>query len=148
MKSLLSVFASCVVFVLAGCGSEGEAYAKAHPEMSAAQRKIMNTGKIPDGTAVAGMTRDQIRKAMGRDPSTFDKAGSQDVWIFSHQKMITQGYQPVAGPSDSALDKYGNIGGDEPRKGNESAVPDILVKTAVYFNGNIADHAQTTEEKR
>jgi len=147
MKSPLPVFATtAIVCVLAGCGGEAETYAKSHPELSAAQRKIMLTGKIPDGAAVAGMTRDQVRKAMGRDPSTFDKVGNQDVWIFSHHKMILHGYEPVAGPSDYALDKHGT--GDTNSSESQSALPDILVKTAVYFNGNLADHAQTTEEKQ
>jgi len=135
-----------VIFLvlLAACTNEGQTYVKSHPELSPEHRRIMASGKIPDGAAVAGLTRDQIRIAMGTDPYTIDREGSEDVWVFSHKKAIAKNPE-FNNTSDQVLDKthgYGESHTDE----NAPRV-DVDVKTSVYFDGNIATRARTVEEK-
>jgi len=140
--------ASAVIlcFFVAACTNEGQTYVKKHPELTPEHRKIMATGKIPDGTAVAGLTREQIRIAMGVDPYTIDRDGNEDVWIFTHKKAVSTDLEAAKTPADSGvLDRthgYGETNTDEnaPRM-------DVDVKTSVYFSGNIATHARTVEEK-
>jgi len=143
MKLSLSLTVLAAICLLAGCASEGQNYAKAHPELTAVQRKMFNTGKIPDGTAVAGLTRAQVHLIMGGDPTTFDRVGDDDVWIFSHKKAIAASGMPTAGPSDSGLDTHNAY---TERADNPPRV-DIDVKCSVFFQGDIATHAQNHEDK-
>jgi len=131
--------------LLAACTNEGQTYAKNHPELTPAQRRIMATGQIPDGTAVAGLTRDQIRIAMGSDPATFDRVGDEDAWVFSHKKAIAKNPEFANAPSDSVLDR--SHGYSETDTDQNAPRVDVDVKTTVFFNGNIATHAHTSEEK-
>jgi hypothetical protein len=134
-----------IAFLLAACTNEGAIYVKKHPELNPEQRRIIASGKIPDGTAVAGLTRDQIRIAMGTDPYTIDRSGDEDIWVFSRKKAVAKDPEFAKTPADAVLDKthgYSETDTDE----NAPRV-DMDVKTTVYFDGNIATHARTIEEK-
>jgi len=132
--------------LLSACTNEGQIYAKKHPELTLAQRRILATGKIPDGTAVAGLTREQIRIAMGTDPYTIDRTSEEDVWIFSHKKAISKDPEFANTPANAVLDKTHGYGESNNNEENAPRV-DVDVKTTVYFDGNIATHAHTVEEK-
>jgi len=132
--------------LLAACTNEGEIYVKKHPELTPEHRKILASGKIPDGTAVAGLTREQVRMAMGTDPYTIDRDGNEDVWVFSHRKAVAKDPQFANTPADAVLDKTHGYG--ETNNNDENAPrQDVDVKTSVYFDGNIATRARTVEEK-
>jgi len=71
MKNTRFLLALALAGLLSACGTLGQAYVKQHPELSAAHRQILLTGKIPDGDAVAGMTREQIQIVMGVDATQY-----------------------------------------------------------------------------
>ncbi len=130
--------------VLTSCANQGQSYLKAHPELSPAHRQIFVRGEIPSGDAVAGLTREQIKLAMGRDPATFDKANGEDVWVYSRKQMV----------GNSSFD--GNARGGSARMENDHSFSptedlgprmDVEVKTSIYFQGDRATHAQVTEER-
>ena len=121
--------------LLVGCANPGQTYVQQHPELSAEQRKIMAAGKLANGDAVAGLTREQVRLVMGRDPDQFTKIGGEDAWVWMRVKVI--GFGPgVAQPLDDA----GTGRRDETPRG----VPDAGLtttgheRTTVYFQGNRA----------
>jgi outer membrane protein assembly factor BamE (lipoprotein component of BamABCDE complex) len=138
-----SIFAA--LGLLAACTNEGQTYVKSHPELNPVQRKMIITGKIPNGTAVAGLTRDQIRLAMGVDPYTIDRQGDEDVWVFTHKKAVASDPAFAETAASGALDK--EHGYSETDTEQKTPRIDVDVKTSVYFQGNIATHAQTVEEK-
>jgi outer membrane protein assembly factor BamE (lipoprotein component of BamABCDE complex) len=88
MKRCIFLSVALAVAGLAGCANPGQIYANKHPELTPAQRSIMSRGVIPTGDEVAGLTRAQIKLAMGGDPTTFDKIDGEDVWIYTHKKMV------------------------------------------------------------
>jgi hypothetical protein len=134
-----------IAFLLMACTNEGQIYAKKHPELSPEHSRIMASGKIPDGTVVAGLTREQIRIAMGTDPYTIDRDGNEDVWVFSHKKAISTNIEDADARANSSLDKaHGYTETDPDQKAPRI---DVDVKTSVYFDGNIATHARTVQEK-
>ena len=148
MKASLVIRHSLFVIslLLAACTNEGQIYAKKHPELSPAHRSIMASGRIPDGTAVAGLTRDQIRIAMGTDPYTIDREGNEDVWVFSHKKAVSANLENADARADATLDKA--HGYTETERDQTAPRVDVDVKTSVYFDGNIATRARTVEEKQ
>lgn len=130
--------------VLTSCANPGQSYLKAHPELSPAHRQIFARGEIPSGNAVAGLTREQIKLAMGHDPTTFDKANGEDVWIYCRKQMV----------GNSSFD--GNSRGGSARMENDHSFSqtedlgprmDVEVKTSIYFQGDRATHAQIAEER-
>ena len=143
MKPTIHAFSAALLCLLSSCASEAQSYARAHPELTPVQRKMMNTGKIPDGTAVAGLTKTQVHLIMGGDPMTFDKADDLDLWVYSHKKAVATTPRLATGPSDSTLDMHGMS------PSNEANAPrtDVDVKTTIYFQGDVAVRAQTVEEK-
>ena len=107
MKATIPALSAALLCLLSGCASEAQSYARAHPELTPAQRRMMNTGKIPDGTAVPGLTKTQVHLIMGGDPTTFDKADDLDMWVYSHKKAVAMNPRLATGPSDSTLDTHG-----------------------------------------
>jgi hypothetical protein len=71
-----------VTCLFAACVNPARTYVTQHSELSPEQRKILLAGKIPDGDAVAGMTKEQVRLAMGADPDQFTKIDGQDAWVY------------------------------------------------------------------
>lgn len=137
-----------IIFAAAGwltaCANPGASYAAKHPELTPAQRQILARGKIPSGDAVAGMTREQVKIAMGGDPTTFDKVGDEDVWIYAHKKAVGQESFEELNQSGSArmesTHSFTQAGHFAPRV-------DVEVKTSIFFQGDRATHAQSMEDK-
>src|SRR5436309_410391 len=103
----------CLSLVLVGisfasCTSPGQSYVSKHPELSAAHRQIMATGKIPSGDAVAGMTHDQVRLAMNGAPATFDKINGEEAWIYLRKNtVVSDTIEPPRAAAGSSLDSHG-----------------------------------------
>ena len=121
--------------LLAGCANPGQSYVQQHPELSAEQRKVMAAGKLKNGDAVAGLTREQVRLVMGRDPDQFTKIGGEDAWVWTRVKVIGFGSgltQPV--------DEAGGGRRDETPHGMPDTGPATTgqERTTVYFQGNRA----------
>src|SRR5580704_15762741 len=91
MKSIAPLLLATVACALAGCATPSQTYAKQHPELPAAQLQILKTGKIPDGTAVAGMTQEQVKLAMGIEPAQYTKIDGLDAWVYVQKKLSTVG---------------------------------------------------------
>ncbi len=134
----LLVIAGCV---FAGCASSAQSYAAKHPELNADQRKILRTGIIPDGSAVAGMTREQIRLAMGSDPNQFTKIDGADAWVYVREKTG----DIMAMPTD---ENFGRSSSMQTTGGLlDSQAPTRTVHTTIMFQGDRAIRAEVSEDK-
>jgi outer membrane protein assembly factor BamE (lipoprotein component of BamABCDE complex) len=147
MKSLFFLLvAAAMLLFLPGCATPGAGYAAKHPELTPGQRQILITGKIPPGEDVAGLTREQVKLAVGKDPATYDKVGDQDVWIYVQKKAVSR---------DKFADMRGNDGGTSSMENTHSFTEsedfaprsDVDVKTRIFFRGNAATGAQVSEER-
>ena len=121
--------------LLAGCANPGQSYVQQHPELTAEQRKVMAAGRLKNGDAVAGLTREQMRLVMGRDPDQFTKIGDEDAWVWMRVKVL--GFGPgLAQPVDEA----GTGRRDETLRGVPDAGPATTgqERTTVYFQANRA----------
>ena len=135
--------ASIAILCLSGCSTPGSQYAKAHPELSVAHRQIFVTGEIPGGLAVEGMTKEQIRLAVG-NPARFEKYNGQDVWVYVRQRFVD--INPNADPSST----YGSAPNSQrnfTETANLGARPSINEMTKIFFNGDQATHAQISRER-
>jgi outer membrane protein assembly factor BamE (lipoprotein component of BamABCDE complex) len=142
-RTFLYIGLACLC-LLASCANHGQSYVSAHPELSPAHRQILSTGQIPSGDAVAGMTREQVKLAMGRDPSTFDKLNGEDVWVYSRKKMVgNSSFDGGARGGSSRMET------DHSFSQTEDLGPriDVEVKTTIFFQGDRATHAQVTDER-
>jgi len=135
MKILILLFSLSVLYLSAGCTTTtpGQAYAKQHPELTEAQRKIFLDGLIPDGDDVKGLTKEQIRIAMHSDPAQFDRIDGMEAWVF------------VKPPVGATLDELrSGAAGLAPGSSN-SAIEDTRdkrgKKTTVLFDGGRAVRA-------
>ena len=151
-KSLcVLLLAICLIVAgLSGCATPGQTYAGQHPELSAEQRKIFLAGKIANGDAVAGLTREQIRLIMGRDPSQFTTVNGQEAWVWVRERL------PVAGPAEEQMGaERGGVGrsaggtgasqyGTE-ASGNSATTETMPGRTTVYFQGGRATRAEVRE---
>ena len=137
-----SVIALLTLLVV-GYANPASSYASKHPELSPAQRQILTTGKIPNGDEVAGMTREQVKMAMGREPDTFDKINGEDAWVYVQKKAVARkptedvGHTPSS--SFNGAQSFTEAEGFGPRV-------DVDVKTTVFFVGDRATRALSTEE--
>jgi outer membrane protein assembly factor BamE (lipoprotein component of BamABCDE complex) len=130
---------------LQGCASPASTYAGKHPELSAEQRKILTTGKIPAGGEVAGMTREQVRLAMGSDPAQFTKIEGNDAWVYVREKdpgAVQLGGFADTHPSGAGSGAYGSQVPDFPEPGTEKR----NVRTTILFQGDRAIRAEVSEE--
>ena len=139
MKSLwlVAVVALCI---FTGCATPGASYAKAHPELSPVHRQILTAGEIPNGDAVAGMTKEQVRMAMGESPTSFDKNDGEDVWIYLHLR-------PRHAASQNDFSYNPNSSFDAHRTLTESdefrARSQPTGKTVIFFKGDRATRARS-----
>jgi len=145
MKSLSLAATLFSICALTGCVSQGQSYASKHPELSPAQRQILVSGKIPSGDAVAGLTRAQVKLAMGGDPATFDKINGEDAWVYVHKKAVARDASEDAGHAAPSSSFDSNRSFTEAE--NFGPRTDVDVKTTIFFQGDRATHTQTTEEK-
>ena len=97
------------------------------------------TGKIPDGDAVSGMTREQIQLAMGMDPTQFRKVDGQDAWVYVREKLSATALTSTSG----------DIGRRDSRNRDSEASSedhsrDVRpeTKTTVFFRGDRAIRAE------
>lgn len=136
MKSPFLLLLAAVI--VAGCATPAQTYIAKHPELSPAQQKIMKTSVIPDGRAIAGMTKDEIRLAMGADPAQFTRIDGVEAWVYVREK--TNG-------TASSSDDY-----DHPSLQTTGGLFDgpayrITVHTTIFFEGDRATRADVSEEK-
>jgi outer membrane protein assembly factor BamE (lipoprotein component of BamABCDE complex) len=132
MKTVFFISSLALLF-LSGCSTPGSAYAGAHPELSQAHRKILVSGKIPGGLAVEGMSKEQVRLAVG-NPARVEKIGGREGWVYVRE----MGFESDAGGHNSPMMPPG--GGDPgPRRVR-------IEKTTVVFDGDRAIQAQIGEE--
>lgn len=127
--------------LLAACSNPGQSYAQKHPELTEGQQKVMKSGKPESGTAVAGLTKEQIHLAMG-DPAQQTKIDGRDAWVYvrSTSKSV---------PLDSNRGR-GSLAGDGDR-GDIFDAPewtDANIRTTIYFEGNLAVRADVVEERK
>ena len=143
MKAAFHGIIILVLCSLSGCSTPGSSYASAHPGLSPTHRQIFMTGMIPGGDAVAGMTREQVKLAMGRSPTTFESFGGQDVWIYVRPKFIPHSHDDEDNAPYSKFNDHGSSKKEKvfvPR-------PAANVKTTIFFQGDRAIHAQMIEER-
>ena len=135
---------------LSGCTTPGQTYASQHPELSAEQRGIFQSGKVPNGSAVAGLTREQVRLIMGRDPSQFTKVNGEDAWVWVRERLS------LTGPAEEQMGtELGGVGRDSGRAGasrygteaaeNSASREMKPARTTVYFQGNRATRAEVSD---
>ncbi len=146
---LLPAFGLLAV-LLPGCATPGQAYSRQHPELSAEQRKMFQSGTIAKGDPVAGLTGEQIRLIMGRDPAQFIKENGEDVWVW-----MQPGRLPMTGPAEEQMAaERGGVGRDAGARGSspygtEASANSLGARsprrTAVYFHGNRATRAVVTD---
>jgi hypothetical protein len=143
--SFLRLSVLLAALALAGCANSRQTYVSKHPELSPAHRQLFTSGRIPAGDAVAGLTRDQVAMILGNNPDSFDKANGEDVWVYRKTKPVEASPDIVAPPSANA----GNFG-DMPQLASPDTSShngaDIVVVTKIFFKGNVATHAQSSEE--
>jgi outer membrane protein assembly factor BamE (lipoprotein component of BamABCDE complex) len=139
MKLTIPLFLAVIAAALSGCATPGQSYAKQHPELSPQQLEILNTGKVPDGTAIAGMTQEQVKLAMGVEPTQYTKVNGQDAWVYVQKKIGTTN---LSFANDATFDHRDNRSQHSLAEGESHAPADQpLVKTTIFFQGERATRA-------
>jgi len=139
MKYTIPLLALVAAAALAGCASPSQNYAKQHPELPAQHLQILNSGKIPDGTAVAGMTREQVQLVMGVEPVQYLKVDGHDAWVYVKKKLSSAG---INSGNDATFNHRDNRSQHSMAEGEAHAPGDQpTTKTTVYFDGETATHA-------
>jgi len=145
MESILKLrafIALVAISCLGGCASPRVAYAKAHPELSPTHRQILISGKIPGGMAAAGMTKDQVKLAVG-NPKQLEQTSAGDVWVYVHERFLD------VSPSDDPGQAYGS-GPNAQRNFTETTNlgprPSVREIARVFFRGDRVTHVQIGRE--
>jgi hypothetical protein len=144
--SFFRLSALLLAIALAGCANSRQTYVSKHPELTPAQRQLFVSGRVPSGDSVAGLTRDQVAIILGNNPDSFDKANGEDVWVYRKNKPVESSPDNAPPPSASTSnfrDAPQLASPDSPSHGPS----DTIVVTKVFFKGDIATHAQTSEER-
>jgi len=145
MKSLIafSFFLTASLFV--GCQtSPGVAYAKQHPELTPQQRKIFTEKKVTDINAVAGLTKEQIRVALG-EPTQFDHLEGVEVWIYIRRNSdidAENNMRAVMSGTDRGSMAGAGVGGTHMTE----LAPVTNVRTTIFFSGNMAVRATVAND--
>ena len=138
------LIASLAIACLSGCSTPGSQYAKAHPELSAVQRQILISGEIPGGNAVEGMTKEQVRLAVG-NPTSVEKINGQDIWVYVREKSLE------TSPANDPSNIYGS-GPNKQQNFTETAIigpqPIIIEAKGVFFKGDRATITQIRRQRR
>jgi hypothetical protein len=135
MKSVIAPIA--LACLLSGCLINPYAgYVKQHPELTQNQKNMFLERRVYAGTDVAGLTKDQIRKIMGKEPTQYTKSQGVDAWIYEKEVPFN--------PNELAPQLGG---GPAARMGIkiESTDPETVRKftvTTIFFNGDVATHAE------
>lgn len=142
LKSLSTVVLLAFAAAVVGCASPAQTYAKQHPELSAAQLQMLNTGKISDGTAVAGMTREQVQLVMGVEPTQYTKVDGQDAWVYITKKLSPMS---ISSANDATFSHRDNRSQHALAEGESHSPQDQPVtRTTIYFQGNVATKADVS----
>jgi outer membrane protein assembly factor BamE (lipoprotein component of BamABCDE complex) len=137
------LLALLTTIALAGCATATRSYVSNHPELTPDQRQIVTSGNIPDGEAVAGMTKSAIRTAMRGDPMQFTKIDGTDAWIYVREKGTGDFTNDLHSSSDSdqgpgAPHTSSLLNGQEER---------VEEHVTIFFQGDRATRAEVTREK-
>jgi len=141
MKSHILCLALLAAPILTGCETASESYARQHPELPAQHRAILRTGKVPDGTAIAGMTREQVQLAMGVEPTQYTKVDGLDAWVYVRKKLMPTSLSTTTSELDHRDNRNRSTLAEEDRQSPQD-MPQI--KTTVIFQGNVAVRAEVT----
>jgi hypothetical protein len=133
---------------LAGCANARQTYVSKHPELSPDQRQLFVSGKIPVGNAVSGLTRDQVALVMGGDPTSYDKAEGEDVWVYRRDKPVEKSPDEAVPSTQNSSNFAGSPGLQSPDDPSPRSVTDTVIVTKIFFKGDRATHAQKYEDKR
>jgi len=153
MKPTIFLLLVATCGFLPGCATPAQTYAGKHPELSPEHRQILVSGKIPDGTAVAGMTRDEIRLVMKKDPTQFTKINGQDAWVYTNDKgrspdLTEDSGHPHEAGSGSTGSTWFNHGTPNESNNALAELPDpAKLSTTIVFEGNRAVRADVTRER-
>jgi hypothetical protein len=153
MKTIFVWVCLAALGLLAGCVSAGQAYVKKHAELSPEHRKMILTGKVPAGEAVAGMTKEEVRLAMGKDPAQFTTIDGVYAWVYANEKGTEN--------KPEGHHRGGGKGGGGGHGGKSSKSPDETanqsqgesseqsghgpMQTTIFFNGDRATKVVRTE---
>jgi len=135
MKLTIAIAAAITALLYTGCQNPGAAYVKQHPELSPQQRQIFIEKKITDVHAVAGLTKEQIRAALG-EPTQFDNIEGDEAWIYIRSSQSGVSRLGVAG---------GDLGGMAPRQG-PGETNGGNVRTTIFFEEDRAVRATVANE--
>ncbi len=145
MKSaLFTLLALAAASLFTGCTTPRQDYMAQHPELKPEHRKIMAAGVFKDNDPVAGMTRDAVRLTMGTDPAQVTTINGEDAWIWVKKK----------GDSLTMIDESNHSGGSgsgtfsglPPDNGDDPKKKRSIVRTTVFFRGDLATRVDVTEE--
>ena len=99
----------------------------------------MNTGKVPDGTAVAGMTREAVQLALG-EPTQYTKVDGHDAWVYVQRRLGTLG---VSSANDATFNRRDLRSQHSMAEGESHAAQDQpQTKTTIHFDGDRATRAE------
>ena len=126
--------------LLSACVSAGQAYAKKHPELTPPQLQFLKTGKVPDGDAIAGMTREQVQIAMGVEPTQYTKVDGHDAWVYVRKSLSAT---PLTTNSTPELDRRDSRNKGSLMGSDLSSQSSDQNRTTIYFDGELATHAET-----
>lgn len=139
-----SSFALLLAFVcaLTGCATPRQAYLNQHPELSAEHRKVIEAGILADRDPVAGMTRDQIRLTMGKDPWQVTKINGEDAWVWAKPKRDDLTMVEDRRSRGSGTGSFANM----PKTDDPLPKARHIVRTTVFFHGDLATRVDVSEE--
>ena len=141
MKYPILLLLTATICLFSACGTPGQAYVKQHPDLPKEHKQILLTGKIPDGDAVAGMSREEIQLVMGPDVTQYTKVDGHDAWVYVKRKLGSESLTMTT--SDfSHNDSRNRDSSNDGASHSPDAQPQV--KTTIIFDGNIATHAEVT----
>jgi hypothetical protein len=147
MRSALVVSLFLAAAFLSGCATPRQDYVKQHPEMTPEHRKILLAGRIKNGDPVAGMTRDEIRLVMGRDPDQFTTINGEEAWVWVNEKSVeissTDDNNSGVKSDGSGRPSIGGKRHGDKKSGNSSGGKQN--KTTVFLSGGHATRAEVGE---
>jgi outer membrane protein assembly factor BamE (lipoprotein component of BamABCDE complex) len=144
MKPTIAFVLLLTALLYSGCESPGAAYVKQHPELSPQQRKIFLDKKVTDINAVKGLTKEQIRVALG-EPTQFDNIEGVEAWVYIRSKSGPAGPVKELGNAGQ-LSAGSELGGMAPGQGSggQNAGAD---RTTIFFDGDLAVRATIAYEQ-
>ena len=145
----LSSFLTCTLAILvSGCASPRQTYVNQHPDLPADHRRILLSGTIQYGDPVVGMTKEEIRLAMGKVPTKTELVDGEEAWIWTRVKEQAGRADPWDATNIDSVDAGSNqaarsSGG---KKGATAAPDRKQIKTTIFFHGDLANRVQIDEE--